>query len=304
MARTRNNQMFALPGPPPQALTVRGESYRLVRVFKHDFWAATCLYEVSSSFQEDKLQEDNGEQQEAPLPSAPCPRSFRQIVVKFGRAHGFAGVPLRWTGEKLADHEQAIYHALAGVDGVPAWVGRIDDVTCAIEYIDATPLDHLDRSAIPDGLFERLRAIVDAIHARGVAYVDANKRSNILVRDDGTPVVIDYQISLRRRDDWPRPLRGLAAAVVRYLQGKDIYHLYKHKRRLRPDELTADEEALSRHRSGVHLLWRKITKPYRRLRRGFLRTQHEAGRLVSPTAKMENHDQPEKATWRSDGEDG
>jgi hypothetical protein len=293
MARPRSNQMFALPGSPPPALTVRGLNYRLTRVFKHDFWAATCLYEVSSKLQEDKFQEDRAQQDDRARQVVP------RIVVKFGRAHGFAGLPLRWTGEKLADHEQAIYAALAGLDGVPAWVERIDEVTYAIEYVDAPPLDHLGRTAIPDGLFERLREIFDAMHARGVAYVDANKRSNILVREDGSPVVIDFQISLRRRDDWPRPLRGLAAAVVRYLQGKDIYHLYKHKRRLRPDELTEAEEALSRHRSGVHLFWRKVTKPYRSVRRGFLRKQHAKGHLVSPTADLEDHDQPEKATWRA-----
>lgn len=284
MSSPRNKQMFALPGRPPEQLAVRGESYRLARVFKHDFWAATCLYEA-------------GQRAEGKGPSAP-----RRIVVKFGRAHGFAGAPLRWVGRWLADHEEAIYHALDGIEGIPAWVARLDGVTYAIEYIDAPPLDHLDREEIPDGLFDRLAEIFAAMHGRGVAYVDANKRSNILVGDDGEPVVIDFQISLRERRDWPWPLRGMVGRVIRYLQGKDCYHLYKHKRRLRPDELTAEEETLSRHRSGVHLIWRKITKPYRRVRRGYLRKQHEAGQLVSPTADLEDHDQPEKATWRSESD--
>jgi hypothetical protein len=281
MTTPRNRQMFALPGRPPETLDVRGTTYELTKVFKHDFWAATCLYE-------------SGQRAEGKGPNVP-PR----IVVKFGRTQGFAGLGLRWVGRTLADHEEAIYHALDGLEGIPVWVARLDDVTYAIEYVDAPPLDHLDREAIPDGLFERLAAILRAMHARGVAYVDANKRSNILVRDDGQPVVIDFQISLRERTDWPWPLRTLVARAIRYLQGKDLYHLYKHKRRLRPDELTAEEEALSRHRSGVHLIWRKITKPYRRVRRGYLRKQHEAGQLVSPTADLENHDQPEKATWRT-----
>lgn len=281
MTSTRNKQMFALPGRPPETLEVRGQTYHLTRVFKHDFWAATCLY-------------DAGQRAEGKGPS-----HHPQIVVKFGRAQGFAGVPFRWVGRLLANHEEAIYHALDGLDGIPAWVGRLDDVTYAIEYVDAPPLDHLPREAIPDGLFDRLLAIFQAMHARGVAYVDANKRSNILVCEDGRPVVIDFQISLRRRSDWPWPLRRLVARVIRYLQGKDLYHLYKHKRRLRPDELTTEQEALSRHRSGLHLLWRKITKPYRRLRRGYLRKQHEAGQLVSPTADLEDHHQPEKATWRT-----
>jgi hypothetical protein len=171
--------------------------------------------------------------------------------------------------------------------------------TCyAIEYIDAVPLDHLD--TIPPGLFDRLRVVFDEIHARNVAYGDANKKSNILVTGDGEPVLIDFQISLRRRDDWIWPMRNFLNHAVAYLQAKDIYHLYKHKRRLAPEELTAEENELSRKRTGLHALHRKLTKPYRSLRRGFLQRQHTKGQLQSPTANLENHHQPEKATWRDE----
>ena len=52
---------------------------------------------------------------------------------------------------------------------------------------------------------------------------------------------------------------------------------------------------LTRLHDGLH---RKLTKPYRRLRRAFLRKQHETGALQSPTADLEDHYQPEKETWR------
>ncbi|MBN1553134.1 MAG: hypothetical protein JXA11_00190 [Phycisphaerae bacterium] len=273
--KSRNMQMFALPDPPPEELSIAGKVYRLTRVFKHDFWAATCLYESDAA-------------------SA----TFPKIVVKFSRSHGFCGLPLKWTGKLLADHEEAIYTTLSGLTGVPRWVERLSATCYAIEYIDAKPLDHLE--TIPPGLFDRLRTVFDAIHARGVAYGDANKKSNILVSDDGKPTLIDFQISLRRRDDWPWPTRNLLRRVVAYLQAKDLYHLYKHKRRLAPEELTEEENALSRKRTGLHALHRKLTKPYRSLRRGFLQRQHTKGRLQSPTAGLEDHHQPEKATWRDE----
>lgn len=272
-------QMFALSDSPPEELQAAGAAYRLTRVFKHDFWAATCLYETSA---------------ECGVRSAGVPK----IVVKFGRAQDFCGFPLEWTGKLLADHEEAIYAALDGLVGVPKWVGRLSPTCYAIEYIDAQPLDHLD--AIPPGLFDRLRTVFDEIHARGVAYGDANKKSNILVTADGKPVLIDFQISLRRRDDWVWPVRNILRHVISYLQAKDIYHLYKHKRRLAPEELTEAEELLSRKRTGLHALHRKLTKPYRSLRRGFLQRQHTEGRLQSPTAELEDHHQPEKATWRDE----
>ena len=266
--------MFALPAPPPERLAIAGRDYRLSRVFKHDFFAATCLYRIAG--------ESGG--------------AIVNIVVKFYRTQPIFGLPCGWLGRLLADHEQAIYRTLAGVRGVPQWVARVGAAVYAIEYIDSAPLDHLE--AAPAGFFDRLRELFDAVHDRGVGYCDANKRSNILVAPDGEPFLVDYQISIRRREDWPWPLRAGQRVLVRYFAGKDLYHLYKHKRRLCPDELTAEEEALSRCRTGWHRLHRKLTKPYRAFRRRFLRKEYQKGRLVSPTAELEDHDQPEKATWR------
>ena len=273
--KSTNSQMFALRRPPPDEVDFGGDRYRLVRVFKHDFFAATCLYEVAG-----------------PKPDA----AFEKIVVKFGRTRDFCGLPVAWLGSFLLDHERAIYAALAGIEGVPRWAGRIGEAACAIEYVDAVPLDHVGPP--PEGFFDRLRAILDQIHARGVGYCDANKRSNILVGPDGGAFLIDFQISVRRRDDWPQPLRAIARAVVSYVAAKDLYHLYKHKRRLAPGELTPEQRAQSVRRGGLHWLHRKLTKPYRALRRRFLSGQYKAGRLESPTAELEDHHQPEKATWR------
>lgn len=270
---SRAPRLFALKAPPPERMPIAGCAYRLERVFKHDFYAATCLYRAEG------------------------PARYPRVVVKFSRQQDLFGLPMGWLASLLADREQEVYAALAGLDGVPDWVVRISPDCYAIEYVDGRPLDHFTKP--PPGFFAKLVKLMQAVHERGVAYGDANKRSNILVTDDGEPCLVDYQISIRRRDDWPRPLGALSRRLYEYLCRKDLYHLYKHKRRICPEELTAEEEALSRKRSGLHWLHRKLTKPYRSLRRRFLRQQHQSGRLVSPTASLEDHHQPEKATWRS-----
>jgi hypothetical protein len=275
-ARRANTQLFALDGPPPPVVEVAGRRWRLARVFKHDFYAATCLYRAA----------------DAP-PGRPAPR----IVVKFARRRPFCGLPMAWAGRLLRDRERAVYRAIRGVPGVPRWLGTVGETGFAIEYIDARPLDHLP--APPAGYFDRLRAVLDALHARGVGYCDANKRSNLLVGDGGQAYLIDFQIAVRRRDDWPWPLSALARRLVAYVARKDLYHLCKHKRRLAPGELTAEEDAISRRRGGLHGLHRKLTKPYRLLRRRFLAAQFRKGRLVSPSAHLENHHQPEKRLWRT-----
>ena len=269
--------MFALRDSPPGTIHLGGSAYALRRVFKHGFYAATCLYE------------------------AMAPAEVPKVVVKFGRVQGFCGLPMGWFGRLMRRREEAIYQALAGVRGVPRWVGQVGENGYAIEYIECQPLDHVESP--PPGFFDALRKLFDAVHARGVAYCDANKRSNILVGPGGRPFLVDYQLAFRRRDDLPWPIRRLVALAADYVVRADLYHLYKHKRRFCPGELTEWEEALSRRRRGLHLLHRKLTKPYRALRRGFLRKQYQDGRLISPTAELEDHYQPEKATWRQPPED-
>lgn len=275
--------MFALRGAPAALLKVRGLRYRLVRVFKHDFFAATCLYE---------MEEGAG--------AAACDGP-RKIVVKYGRQQSFCGLPTAWIGDFHRNHEESIYRCLEGVSGVPRWVGRIGTIGYAMEYIEGRPLDHAPPP--PAGFFEELRKVFDAIHQRGIVYVDSNKRSNILIGPEDKPFVIDYQISFRRRDDLPWPFSRILAGVADYFCRKDLYHLYKHKRRIAPRELTPAEEQISRRQGLLHVLHSRLTKRYRNIRRRFLKDQFAKGTLTSPTAGLEDHNQPEKESWRVD-EDG
>jgi hypothetical protein len=302
---SRNTEMFALRQPPPETIELAGRPYRLVRVFKHDFFAATCLYEIQGSPHASDSGDSTRRHRATETPSA-GPRVsvsgtddlIPRIVVKFGRTQRFCGLPTAWYATSVRAHEETIYSMLAGIPGVPRWAGRVGRHGYAIEYIEGKSLDHFPTA--PPGFFDGLRRILDAVHARGICYCDAHKRSNILVGPGGRPYLIDYQIAFRRRDDLPWPLRPILRAIVAYFQRADIYHLYKHKRRLCPQELTPEEEVLSRRRGRLHTLHRKLTDPWRVLRRWFLRTQYQKGRLVSPTAQLEDTYQPETATWRKD----
>jgi hypothetical protein len=265
-----NRYMFALHEPPSEQLAVAGEDYRLVRVFKHDFWAATSLYQAIRGVE----------------------AKFPRIVVKFGRVGDFAGIPLRWIGRYMQVHEESIHRVLDGLEGVPRWISRIGDIGYAMEYVEGKPLDHFDKP--PKGYFDRMRAVFDAVHERGVAYVDANKRSNMIVGPNGEAFLIDFQISLRLQDNLPWPLRATVRQLIEYMKDKDIYHLYKHKRRMEPEELTEEESQLSRRQGRLHALHGGIAKHYRTLRRKLLRKQFLSGRLVSPTVDMEDHYQPER----------
>ena len=119
------------------ALTVAGASIALRRVFKHDFFAATCLYEAAR-----------------PTSGA---RPHRREVRPHPAVLGLAAGLVRPVARRA---RAAIY------GGWPAWracrdgPGASATTAYAIEYIDARPLDHLD--APPPGFFDRLARIFDA----------------------------------------------------------------------------------------------------------------------------------------------
>jgi hypothetical protein len=135
---------------------------------------------------------------------------------------------------------------------------------------------------VPDGFFARLQQLIATLHARDMAYVDANKPENILLGDDGLPHLIDFQISwdlAELGDTW------LNRWWLRRLMRADRYHVLKHKKRLRPDELTEDERRAVERRSTMIRIHRVLTMPYKRIRRTTFKRLRESGRLLPEGSK-------------------
>jgi len=224
---------------PPAEFEFLGKQYVLRRVFKHDFFAATALYEGAGE----------------------------KVILKIGRRASLAFLPLRWIGRLLARHEAAALGACRGIVGVPRLLGQWRSTGLVREYIEGRPLTRGMR--VPDAFHSQLREIVKEIHGRGMAYVDLEKAENVLVGDDGRPYLIDFQIA------WYVPRRwggGLwpARAVCRRLQSGDLYHLKKLVRRTRPDLLTDRERAATYRKPWYVHVHAWFTSPLRRLRRRIL----------------------------------
>jgi len=69
MSRRQNNPLFALPAAPPEEITLAGARYRIALVFKHDFFAATCLYELVDT--PDKPFDHPSDKPQTPTESVP-----------------------------------------------------------------------------------------------------------------------------------------------------------------------------------------------------------------------------------------
>jgi hypothetical protein len=65
----------------------------------------------------------------------------------------------------------------------------------------------------------------------------------------------------------------------------DIYHILKHKKRLRPDELSEQERRVVEKRSVMIRIHRAVTMPYKRIRRTTFKRLRESGRLLPEGSK-------------------
>lgn len=240
MRRTTLTWLRALgPNDLPEQVVIETRFLTKIKTYKHDFFAATGLY-----------QDRQG-----------------QVVLKIGRQAGFCGFPLSWIGGFLARHEYRLCQIVQGVPGVPRLIGRWGPTGFAHEFVPGRSLCRND--VLPEAFFHRLEETLRQMHARDVAYVDLEKRENILVGEDGDPYLIDFQIA------WHVPAnRGgrtwVNRLVLRVLQSSDRYHLLKHWRRFRPDQLGA-RTADSSFSPPFWICWhRAVFRPLTRIRRQIL----------------------------------
>lgn len=233
--------------PPPEEIELGGARYDLARIFKHDFFAYTALYEGSAG----------------------------RVVLKIGRKAPFCGLPLSWIGRLHSWHESEVFRAVDDLDIVPRFTGRWKRHGITHEFIEGHPLERGERVA--DDFFPLLSAGLEELHRRGLAYVDLEKCENVLVGADGRPYLFDFQISWRwpfafLRERWP------VTWIARRFQAGDRYHLTKLQLRTRPDLLTPGELTAARHKPFLVRLHGGLTRPLTLLRRFVLRR-------VDPTRK-------------------
>jgi predicted Ser/Thr protein kinase len=98
----------------------------------------------------------------------------------------------RW----IARREQRAWRALAGHPAVPRFVGELDALAFATEHRAGRPLSRSVARETPTAFFARLEAGVREMHAQGVLHLDLRHQGNVLVGDDGAPVLLDFGAAL------------------------------------------------------------------------------------------------------------
>ncbi|NYH91202.1 serine/threonine protein kinase [Actinopolymorpha rutila] len=151
-----------------------------------------------------------------------CTRTGEQVVLKEGRPH--SGLDGRGhDATTRIEHEYDMLRRLAGIPGIPKvrdlfWLG--EHRFLAMEYVDAVPLNKaivqqyplIDPAAGPReykdytdwalDIYHQIETTIDAVHERGVVYGDLHL-FNIMVRDDQTIALLDYEVSASVDDPTP-----------------------------------------------------------------------------------------------------
>jgi len=230
---------------PPHEVTVGGNVYSLHELMKHDSWAATSIY------------------------SGPAGK----ITCKFNRKQSVFGISMLWLGRLLADNERMTLERLGDVAQIPDSMGDVivngEQWPNAIAriFIPGHPLGRNER--VSPEFFPELKAILETMHARKIAYVDLHKRENIIVGNDGKPYLIDFQIGIdaaRKRVAW---IPGMSY-FFEILSQSDFYHLAKHVVKHEPERKGDPAYDLEKLRPWWIKLHRKFAVPFRELRRRLL----------------------------------
>ena len=238
----------------PETITYNQHHYKLEKVMKHDFFAATSLYL------------SNGSTEEA---NSPCPA---KLVLKLGRKQHFLFLPLSWFGKFLRNHEVSISGHLSDIAQVPKVLCHYDKTGFLYEYIEGSSLDK--EQNLPEDFFDNLKELLQQIHERNIVYLDTNKQGNIIHGNDGKPYLIDFQISLHLKGRL-FGVRHLVSFIKKELIKADIYHIYKHKRRFCPELLRPEERPLSYPTIPLIKMHRLIANPFRKVRRAVLNQLRE-----------------------------
>lgn len=184
-----------------------------------------------------------------------------EVVVK-----DFAAKPwwIRGFGRLQIARECRAYERLVGVEGIPRFIGRVDAHAFAVERVDACQLAFApDRFRDGARHVERLVAVVERLHAAGVAHLDLRGRENVLVRPDGELVLLDFGSAVCLRPGSP-----VHRVAFGWLAAPDRSAVIKWKLLLAPDLVTSDERAFLARFRRLRALWPFNPK---RLKRGLRR---------------------------------
>jgi predicted Ser/Thr protein kinase len=174
----------------------------------------------------------------------------RRLIVKAATGRGL----LRQLRLRHLRHEHRAYTRLGGVTGVPRCHGLAGGRFLVLDYIEG-PNARDARLADHDAFYDRALAVIQAIHARGVAHGDLKRRDNLLVGDAERPFLLDFGLAVLRAQGFHPCNHWLFDLACRY----DLNAWIKHKYRYREGEISP-ADSIYRRPLPFEAAWRRTRR--------------------------------------------
>ncbi len=169
-----------------------------------------------------------------------------RVVVRDSAA---AVTGLGWLARRLLHREASALALLTDIEGFAQLI-RLERDWLMRSFLDGEPMQR--GKPVDPAYFKRAARLVRSMHRAGVVHNDLAKEPNFLVRPDGQPAIVDFQIA------W---ISAQRSKLFRLAAREDLRHLLKHKRTYCPQQLTSRERAILANPSFAALAWSKTVKP-------------------------------------------
>lgn len=157
--------------------------------------------------------------------------------------------PVKYTwGRFMAGRELRALQRLEGIKGMPEKAFCLDQFALCYMFISGTTLKEArKKQKLGPEYFLALEKLVQEMHERNIVHLDIRYMRNILVADDGSPALLDFQSSLLL-DKTPRMFH-------RFLKDIDISGVYKCWRKVNPPSIDAQRLELLADMEKKRSLW-------------------------------------------------
>lgn len=176
------------------------------------------------------------------------------------------GVRQTW-GAFMAGRELSALRKLAGIPGFPEDPFRLDRYAIAYRFVPGHELGQGDPARMTPRFFEILESLVERMHGRDIAHLDIRTGGNVLVTEQGTPMMLDFQSHVH--------MAGLPRFLRRILVAVDRAGVYKHWSVRAPGTMGEEREAHLRRMNAWRRFW--VLKGYLGIKPGKKRSDETGG---------------------------
>jgi predicted Ser/Thr protein kinase len=177
----------------------------------------------------------------------------RRLVIKAASGRGIR----KWISTLMLRHEARVYEQLTGFPAAPRCFGLLRNRYLVLEFIDGASARYAE-IADREAFFAELLEHIKALHARGVAHSDLQKKDNLWLVGGQHPCLLDFGAAVVRKSGFA-PFNH---AHFRFAARLDFNQWAKFKYQGRFDRMSAADRT-HYQRTGIEKLARGLKRIWR-----------------------------------------